>query len=84
MRDILKLVRIQVLVVVLFVLFKLSRSIFLQDTSPETLKIFLLSVPNLSEGIIGVLLLTGIGLYINIQLAIHLPEKVVYLIATVF
>ena len=44
-------------------------------------KLFLLSFPNLCEGIIGVLTLTGIGIYLNTYL--NIPKYFIYILAVV-
>ncbi|WP_075340446.1 hypothetical protein [Tenacibaculum agarivorans] len=81
MQDIFKLTRIQFIIIVLFVLFKLLRPIVLQHTSIEFLKILVLSLPNFFEGILGVLLLTGIGLLVTKRSNIN--KKLMYLTALV-
>ncbi len=68
MRAILKLARIQIAIIVLFVLLKFVRPSVLEGNFPEWTKTMLLSLPNFFEGIIGVLMLTGIGLYLNHKL----------------
>ncbi|WP_299312037.1 hypothetical protein [uncultured Aquimarina sp.] len=67
MTDILKLVRIQVFLVILFLVFKFIRPTVLNSDSPEWIKITLLSLPNFFEAFIGTLILTGIGLYLNLR-----------------
>ncbi|WP_350293726.1 hypothetical protein [uncultured Croceitalea sp.] len=67
MRDILKLARIQFVLIALFVFFKLIRPSVLELNLPEGMKITLLSLPNFFEAVIGVLILTGIGLYLNLR-----------------
>jgi len=67
MRDVLKLARIQFALIGLFVLFKLIRPSLLESNSPEWVRITLLSLPNFFEAVIGVLILTGIGLYLNLR-----------------
>ncbi len=71
--DILKLVQIQIVFIVLFAFFKFIRPPVLGGDYPEWVNIMLLSLPNLFEGIIGVLMLTGIGLYLNIN--VFNPKK---------
>ncbi len=65
MNDILKLARIQIAIIILFALLKFIRPSVLGSNSPEWIKTALLSLPNFFEGIIGVFVLTGIGLYLN-------------------
>ncbi|WP_299188462.1 hypothetical protein [uncultured Aquimarina sp.] len=67
MKDILKLARIQFALIALFVFFKLIRPSILKNNSPEWVKTTLLSLPNFFEAVIGVLILTGIGLYLNLR-----------------
>ncbi len=86
MKDIRNLVRIQLGVVLLFIVMKGIRSSVLQSTSPNFLKVFLLSFPNFCEAIVGVLTLTGVGLYVNNKLvkpAKRIKEKTIYGVATV-
>ena len=65
MGDILKLARIQIVLIVLFIFFKLIRPSVLNSTSFEWVKITLLSLPNFFEAVTGILILTGLGLYLN-------------------
>ncbi len=65
MADILKLARIQIVLIILFVFFKFVRAAVLESNSFEWVKITLLSLPNFFEAVIGTLILTGIGLYLN-------------------
>ena len=86
MADIQKLVRIQIGIIALFVFFKFIRPRVLESDSPELFKIALLSLPNLLEAIIGILILTGIGLYLNNQLLScekQFKRNFIYIIATV-
>ena len=86
MSDILKLTRIQVIGVVVFIGFKIIRPTLLKSGPPEWIKTFLLSLPNFFEGSIGVLVVTGIALYLNEKL---LPKKkqckrnLIYLLALI-
>lgn len=73
MNDILKLARIQIILIILFVFFKFIRPYILEGSYSEWIKITFLSLPNFFEGIIGVLILTGLGLYINIK--VFNPDK---------
>ena len=63
--DTLKLARIQIVITIVFIFFKLIRPSALESTSFEFFKIVLFSLPNFFEAIIGILTLTGIGLIIN-------------------
>ena len=65
MADLFKLVRIQVLLFILFAIFKFIRPTVLKSDTIEGIKVVLLSLPNFFEAFIGTLLLTGMGLYIN-------------------
>ncbi|MAO08594.1 MAG: hypothetical protein CL596_07785 [Alteromonas sp.] len=67
MNDILKLARIQIVLIALFVFFKFIRRSVLESHPSEWIKITLLSLPNLFEAIIGVLILTSIGIYLNLR-----------------
>ena len=67
MKDILKLARIQIALIILFVFFKLIRPSVLNGDSPEWIKLTLLSFPNFFEAVIGTLIITGIGLYLNFR-----------------
>lgn len=68
MRDILKLARIQIVFVLLFILLKIIRPSILNSNSPELFKTISLSLPNFFEAVIGTLIITGIGLYLNMKL----------------
>lgn len=86
MTDISKLVRIQILFIVLFILFKAIRPAVLKSNSPEWIKISLLSLPNFFEAVIGTLILTAIGLYLNFKLfhkKKQINRKIIYVIAPV-
>jgi hypothetical protein len=84
--DILKLARIQIVFIALFAFFKFIRPSVLEGDYPEWVKIMLLSLPNFFEGIIGVLILTGIGLYLNIKIFNpnkQIRLKIIYLAALI-
>ena len=81
MGDILKMARIQIVVIILFIFFKLIRPMVLSGRSPEFFKKFLLSFPNFCEGVIAVLILTGFGIYLNRY--ITTKNTFIYLIAIV-
>lgn len=86
MKDILKLARIQIALIALFVLFKLIRPTILESNSPEWIKTTLLSLPNFFEAVIGTLILTGIGLYINLKILSkkrQIRVNVLYVITTI-
>lgn len=85
MKDILKLARIQLLVIVLFTFFKLIRPSVLASESPEFFKKILLSLPNFFESMIGTLVLTGIGLILNDKLGkkYQLSEQSIYILALI-
>lgn len=76
-----KLIRAQILVIIIFILFKLSRASLLKIDAPEWFRIFLYSFPNLCEGIVGVWVLTGIGLFITQK--INVSNLIVYVIAAI-
>ncbi|GAA0724756.1 hypothetical protein GCM10009430_29500 [Aquimarina litoralis] len=86
MTDLLKLARIQTILVFLFIILKFIRPTVLNSSTYNWIKIVLLSLPNFFEAIIGTFLLTGIGLYINFRI---LPEKTkisiykLYVLATI-
>ena len=81
MRDILKMARVQIVVIVIFVFFKAIRKSVLENNPPGIIRKFLLSFPNFCEGIIGVLTLTMLGLYVNKRLKIR--NGIIYLTATI-
>ncbi len=82
MEDILKMARIQIVVIVLFIFFKVIRPSILRSESHEFFKKFLLSFPNFCEGVIGVLVLTGVGLYFNKYL--KTKNLTIYITAIIF
>lgn len=82
MQDLLKLARIQIIVLILFVFFKFIRPTVLQNEPNEYFKLFLLSFPNLCEGVIGVLTGTYLGLYLNKYFKIR--NTLIYIIAIIF
>lgn len=81
MEDIVKMVRIQILITVLFIFFKLIRPHVLRSEAHDFLKMFLLSFPNFCEGVIGVLVLTGVGIYLNKH--IRIKNFYIYIIAII-
>lgn len=85
MEDIKKLVRIQIVLTVLFVFFKLIRPTVLKSQAPENFKKMLLSLPNFFESFIGILILTGIGLFLNDRLnrKNQFQAKTIYIVASI-
>ncbi|WP_350292912.1 hypothetical protein [uncultured Croceitalea sp.] len=80
--DIMKLARIELVIIPIFIFFKYIRPGVLKSKAPEFFKITLLSLPNFFEAIIGVLTLTGIILLINDRLKKHqIKPKILYIIA---
>lgn len=65
MKDLVKLGWLQLLVILLFLVFRWIR-VAVHPKEPLTLfELFLLSFPNFCESVVGVLLLTCLGLFIN-------------------
>ncbi|MDT0554468.1 hypothetical protein [Patiriisocius hiemis] len=85
MKDIMKLARVELIIIPIFILLKYIRPSILESESPEFFKLILLSIPNFFEAIIGTLTLTGIGLIINDKLKVkhQLKSKFIYIIALV-
>lgn len=84
MRDILGLARIQIVVILLFLILRLIRPPILTSDSPLFVKTILLSLPNFFEAIVGMLTLTGLGLFLNDRfLQNRVKEKWIYLMAAV-
>lgn len=85
MTDIMKLARIELIIIPIFIFFKAIRPKVLDSAAPEIFKITLLSLPNFFEAVIGTLTLTGVGLLINDRLsqAQQLKPKFIYIIAVV-
>lgn len=85
MKDILKLARIQIYIIILFVFGKgVLRPYLLEGDFPLFMDIFVLSLPNFFEGITGVLSLTFIGLYLNHRFNKHrLSNLMIYLLAVI-
>ena len=83
--DIMKLARVELIIIPVFVFFKYIRPTVLESASPEIFKIILLSLPNLFEAVIGTLTLTGVILIINDQLnkKHQIPTKFIYIIAVI-
>ncbi len=83
--DILQLARIEIFVIVLFVVMKMTRPYVLENTESLGLHILFLSFPNLAEGIIGVLTSTILLLAIRRSLKLEfLSDSGIYLVAVVF
>ncbi|MDY8137357.1 hypothetical protein [Aquimarina sp. 2201CG5-10] len=86
MKDLSKLMRIEILIILLFVFFKFIRKPIIQGNYPDYLKTFLFSFPNLCEAIIGTFTLTAIGLILNKKWrkpASQLKEQTIYLLAVI-
>ena len=86
MKDIRTLARIQIGVVILFIVMKGIRPSVLESDVPTIFKIFLLSFPNFCEAIVGVLTVTAIGLYLNNRLikpARQIKKHTIYRLATI-
>lgn len=86
MNDLLRLARIQIATIVLFVINKmLVRPYVLERDFSEPFRVFVFSFPNLCEAIVGTLTLTYIGLFINyrrIQPSRRIRDSYLYLLAT--
>lgn len=65
MQDILKLARIQIGVIILFIGMKAIRSTILKTNAPAFIDGLFLSFPNFCEAIVGVLIVTSLALYLN-------------------
>lgn len=85
MKDIMKLARVELIIIPIFIFFKFIRPSVLRSSSPEFFKIALLSLPNFFEAVIGTLTLTGIGLLINDRLSERhqIKPKLIYLLAVI-
>ena len=85
MKDIMKLARVELIIIPIFIFFKLIRPSILKSSSPEFIKVVLLSLPNFFEAIIGTLTLTGIGLLINDRISEghQVRPKIVYILAVI-
>lgn len=75
-----QVLRVQILIIFCFFIFKLIRPTVLESQAPEWVKLFLLSFPNFCEGVMGVLILSGVGAYF--QRFLHLSHFIIYLLAT--
>ena len=85
MADIMKLARVELTIIPIFIFFKYIRPNVLENTSSEFFKIAVLSLPNFFEAIIGTLTLTGVILLINDQLnkKHQIRPRIIYIIAVV-
>ncbi len=85
MTDIMKLARIELVIIPIFIFFKAIRPKMLDSAAPEFFKITLLSLPNFFEAIIGTLTLTGVWLLLNDRLnkTSQLKPKIIYIIAVI-
>lgn len=85
MKDIMKLARVELIIIPIFIFLKFIRPSVLNSSSPDFFKVALLSLPNFFEAIIGTLTLTGIGLLINDRLSERhqIKPKLIYLLAVV-
>ncbi len=86
MKDLIKLARVQLIVLVPFIFFKATRPFVLKNDYPEFAKTFVLSFPNFCEGVIGVMTVTMISLVVYhkwFASKFPIPENYIYLIATV-
>ncbi|WP_299712778.1 hypothetical protein [uncultured Tenacibaculum sp.] len=81
MNDIRKLVRIQIGVLLLFVVFKIVRSKILSSEN-NFIQVIGLSLPNLFEGILGVLILTALGLTLTRNK--NIKHNYIYILAIIF
>lgn len=86
MGDIRKLIRIQILVIILFIFLKWSRRSIVEQGVPEFIEITLYSLPNFWEAIAGTITLTAIGLVANHKLLLpakRLQEYSIYLLSII-
>ncbi len=81
MNDIRKLVRIQIGVLLLFIVFKIVRSKILSSEN-NFIQVVGLSLPNLFEGILGVLILTALGLTLTRNK--NIKHNYIYILAIIF
>ena len=85
MTDIMKLARIELIIIPVFIFFKYIRPDVLKSEAPNFFKMMLLSLPNFFEAIIGTLTLTVVILLVNDKLneRHQIRLKIVYFIAVV-
>ena len=78
-----KLARVELIIIPIFILFKYIRPSVLESKSPDFFKITLLSLPNFFEAIIGTLTLTGFILIMNnlLNQKHQIGPRMVYMIA---
>ncbi|WP_299833515.1 hypothetical protein [uncultured Tenacibaculum sp.] len=81
MNDIRKLIRIQIGVLLLFIVFKIVRSKILSSEN-NFIQVIGLSLPNLFEGILGVLILTALGLTLTRNK--NIKHNYIYILAIIF
>lgn len=83
MTDIMKLARVELIIIPIFVFFKYIRPQVLESSSHQMFKIALLSLPNFFEAVIGTLTLTGVLLLLNdwFNKRYNLMPETIYLIA---
>jgi len=85
MNDFRRSSRIMFVVVLIFICNKfLLRPYILENDFPEFIDIFVLSLPNLCEAVIGGLLLSNLGLYVKYKFLTtntRITEKHIYLVA---
>lgn len=84
MKDIVKLGRIQIIAIVLFIIGKkFLRPFVLEKGNSELLDTIVLSLPNFFEGVIGVLTITMLSLYLRRRLNKKWKYQQIYVIAFV-
>ena len=85
MTDIMKLARIELIIIPIFAFFKFIRPTVLKSSAPEFFKIVLLSLPNFFEAIIGTLTLTGVILFLNNRLnkKHQIRTRIIYITAVI-
>lgn len=86
MEDVRKLIRIQLLTIVVFAIAKFSRPSILASEAPEWLKVVFLSLPNFFEAIVGITVLCALGLVANHRMLLktqQLQTNHIYLLAVV-
>ncbi len=83
--DLMKLARIELLIIPIFILFKFTRPRVLESASPRFLRITLLSMPNFFEAVVGILTLTGVFLILNdrMNLKYQIRPAFIYIIVAI-
>ncbi len=87
MHDIRILIRIQIVVIVLFIFFKWIRRSVVEFGVPDFIRITLYSLPNFWEAIAGTIILTAVGLVANQRFLSpekKLREHTIYLLSIFF